>query len=260
MKRTLLLSTFALMSVFALDAQTHLLTFENLYQQIITGIDAGTDVATYVTVGAPKILLNQDRTVGIFTLVSPSTRTLRMDSCNATFAGHSHNARIRLEPNGASNTTNGRKIYIDCPAAGLLTVGCWTTTAARGYTVEDATGTVISNANASMSAVTETLNLPLHNYNITTAGRVVLNPNAGFYYGFVQFVVAGTSVKQVLSDKGITFNGSEISNTKNVALEVYNVLGKKIANSTTSISTKNFLKGVYVVRIAGSDNAMKINI
>lgn len=260
MKKTLLLSAITIMSTFALNAQNHLLTFENLYQQIITGIAAGTDPATYVTVGAPKILLNQDRTVGIFTLVSPSTRTFRMDSCNATFVGHSHNARIRLEPNGASNTTNGRKIYIDCPAAGTLTVGCWTTTAARGYTVEDATGTVISNANASMSAVTETLNLPLHVYNITTAGRIVLNPNAGFYYGFVEFVVGGTSVKNVLADKGITYNGSLISNSNELEVEVYNILGKKLISSTTSISTKNFMKGIYVVRIAGSNDAMKISI
>ena len=85
------------------------------------------------------------------------------------------------------------------------------------------------------------------------------NASCNLYYLSATNVVS-TSVKQVLSDKGITFNGSEISNTKNVALEVYNVLGKKIANSTSSISTKNFLKGVYVVRIAGSNNAMKIYI
>jgi len=260
MKKTLLIIAIAFTTVFSTNAQTYLLTFETLYNEIITGIAASTEVATYVTAGAPKILLNQDRTVGIFTLVSPSTRTFRMDSCNATFVGGNyHNARIRLEPNGASNTTNGRKIYIECPAPGKLTVGCWTTTAARGYAVENGTGTVLYNNNAAMSAVTTTLDLPVHEYDITSAGRIVLNPNAGFYYGFVQFVVNATSVNKVLADKGVAFNGTEISNLNGLNLEIYNVLGKRVASSTTSISTANFQKGIYIARVAGSNETLKFS-
>ncbi|HRZ97820.1 MAG TPA: T9SS type A sorting domain-containing protein [Paludibacter sp.] len=259
MKKLLLI--VAVISVtFFTNAQTHLLTFESMYNTIITGIAASTEVATYVTVGAPKILLNQDRTSGIFTIVSPSTRTARMDSCNATFVGHSHNARIRLEPNGASNATNGRKIYIECPAPGTLTVGCWTTTAARGYTVENGTGTVLYSTNASMTAVTATTDLPVHVYNIVTAGRVVLNPNAGFYYGFVQFVENTNSVANVFSNNGLTFNGSQITNSNNLNVEVFNVLGKLVTSSTSDISTKDFTKGVYFVRAEGVKGAMKISV
>lgn len=72
--------------------------------------------------------------------------------------------------------------------------------------------------------------------------------------------VVVSEVQQIFSDKGVTFNGSKISNSKNASLEVYNILGKKVVSSTTSISTKNFSKGIYVVRIAGSNHAMKISI
>ena len=256
MRKTLLLLAVAFLTI-GVNAQKHLLTFESMYNTIITGIASGTEVATYVTAGAPKILLNQDRTFDIFTIVSPSTRTARMDSCNATFVGHNHNARIRLEPNGASNTTNGRKIYIDCPASGKLTVGCWTATAARGYTVENATGTVLFNTNASMPAVETTLNLPIHEYNIATAGRVVLNPNAGFYYGFIQFETSTNAIDKIFAEQGISYNGSQVLNSKGLDIEVYNVLGKKVANSTENISVDKFDKGIYVVRTEGVKETLK---
>ena len=259
MKKTLLTISIILFTLFCSNAQTHLLTFETLYQQMISGIAAGTETATYVEAGKPKILLNTDRTSGIFTLVSPSTRTFRLDSCNATFVGHTHNARIRLETNGSSNTTNGRKIYIDCPTPGKLIVGCWTTTASRGYTVEDDKGVVISDANKSMSAVTSTLDLPVHEYNIPSAGRIVLNPNLAIYYGFVEFTQTTGTQTTFLEDKGVSFNGTDIVNEKNLSLEVYNVLGKLIAKSNTTINTNNFEKGIYMVRAQGVQDAFKFS-
>ena len=69
-----------------------------------------------------------------------------------------------------------------------------------------------------------------------------------------------TAVNQVPSDKGVSFNGTEILNSKGIALEVYNLLGKKVASSITSIPTTNFQKGVYVIRIAGSNDSLKICI
>jgi len=259
MKKTLLLFSMAFGIFFTTNAQTYLLSFEDMYQQITVGITATTEVATYVTVGAPKILLNKDRTSGIFTIVSPSTRTARMDTCTATFAGGYHTARIRLETNGASNSTNGRKIYIACPAAGKLTVGAWTATTARGYTLEDNAGTVLSTAASSMTAVTATLNLPVQQYDIAAAGTYVLNPNNGIYYGFVQFDVP-TAVNQVLMDKGVSFNGTEILNKNGLSLEVFSVLGKRVAISTSTIPTANFQKGVYIVRVSGMNDSLKICI
>ncbi|MDD4968172.1 MAG: hypothetical protein PHT07_01965 [Paludibacter sp.] len=71
-------------------------------------------------------------------------------------------------------------------------------------------------------------------------------------------VVVTTSVNQVLSDKGISYNGNEILNTNGLSLEVYNVIGKKVAASMASIPTNKFQKGVYIVRAAGLNDSMKI--
>lgn len=259
MKKTLLLAT-AIVASFALNAQTYLLTFESLYSTIKDGITASTESAAFVSGSTSKILINADRTVGIFTLVSPSARTFRLDTCTVTFNGHSHVAKIRLETNGASNSTNGRKVYIDCPAAGTLKVGAWTGTTGRGYSVETESGTVISSANASMTAPTETKNLEVHTYSISSAGKIVLNPNNGFYYGFIQFEVPVSSVKDVFVSKGITISKSEIQNANNVELEVYNITGKKVTSSKENISLTYFSKGVYIVRIAGTGETQKFTI
>lgn len=79
-----------------------------------------------------------------------------------------------------------------------------------------------------------------------------------FYLSATNVVLTG--INQVLSDKGVSFNGAEIINTKGLSLEVYNVLGKKVASSVTSISTANFQKGVYIVRAAGINGSLKICI
>lgn len=74
------------------------------------------------------------------------------------------------------------------------------------------------------------------------------------------YLNAVSAVKQVLSDKGVSFNGTEILNNKGLAIEVYSVLGKKVAVSKASIPTANFQKGVYIVRISGSNDSLKICI
>jgi hypothetical protein len=69
-----------------------------------------------------------------------------------------------------------------------------------------------------------------------------------------------SAINQVLTDQGVSFNGTEITNSKGIALEVYNVLGKKVASSMTSIPTTNFQKGIYIVRASGLNNSLKICI
>jgi len=96
------------------------------------------------------------------------------------------------------------------------------------------------------------------------ATTIYLYSNASINFALLSatnYVSAATaSVSSVLSDKGVSFNGTEISNNKGLALEVYSVLGKRVANSVTSIPTNNFQKGVYIVRISGSNDSLKICI
>ncbi|MDO9634543.1 MAG: T9SS type A sorting domain-containing protein [Paludibacter sp.] len=67
------------------------------------------------------------------------------------------------------------------------------------------------------------------------------------------------SVDQILSNKGISFNGIEIKNTHNLSLEVYDVLGKRIASSNNNISVSSFDKGVYFVRAEGTKETLKFS-
>jgi len=85
------------------------------------------------------------------------------------------------------------------------------------------------------------------------------NQAINLYYLSATNVVV-SSVNKVLSDKGVSFNGTEILNKNGLALEVYNVLGKKVASSMTSIPTANFQKGIYIVRASGMNNSLKICI
>lgn len=69
--------------------------------------------------------------------------------------------------------------------------------------------------------------------------------------------VAPTAVNPVFADKGISYNGSQVLNSKGLDIEVYNVLGKKVANSTENISVDKFDKGIYVVRTEGVKETLK---
>jgi hypothetical protein len=69
--------------------------------------------------------------------------------------------------------------------------------------------------------------------------------------------IVTTSVKETPAIKGISFNGTQVLNEKGQKIELYNMAGKLITQSSSSISTDNLPKGVYVVRIAGSNGVMK---
>ncbi len=66
-----------------------------------------------------------------------------------------------------------------------------------------------------------------------------------------------TKDSKIFADKGITVAGHEISNPKNLKLEVYNALGKKILSSTNNLNIEKFEKGIYVVRAEGVKGALK---
>jgi hypothetical protein len=74
------------------------------------------------------------------------------------------------------------------------------------------------------------------------------------------YLNAVQGIKQVLSDKGVSFNGTEIVNKNGLSIEVYSVLGKRVTTSMTNISTTNFRKGIYIVRVSGTSDSLKICI
>lgn len=149
-----------------------------------------------------------------------------------------------------SNVTIGDSIVITTQSKGA-TGSIWTVTGA----------TTSSNLNIVPAPAAPAVNPISFVRVLATATTVVLKEtNGGYRLLSLNWFNSTTSVKQVLADKGISFNGTEILNTKGLAIEVYSMLGKRVATSMTSIRTANFQKGIYVVRVAGSNAALKICI
>lgn len=137
---------------------------------------------------------------------------------------------------GSSSATNPRTIFVT-DGSSLI-----------GSLIFPALATTLSDATVTYTGPATTL-------------YMFCNASCNLYYlSATNVVVQTTAVNQVLSDKGVSFNGTEISNIKGLALEVYSVLGKRVASSMTSISTANFQKGIYIVRAAGSNDSLKICI
>lgn len=80
-----------------------------------------------------------------------------------------------------------------------------------------------------------------------------------FYYVSATNVnISGT--KNFLFERTISFNGKEIINSKNVDIEVFNVLGKLVASSNKNIKTAGLPSGIYMVRSKGEENAFKFTV
>lgn len=269
MKRTLLLSAIVIMSTFALNAQTiwnlggdATLALTSPAFPLSLGIGNGTG-----TEGNPAfpVIINGLAITGI----SGNTNMGAVNASEKPFGTFTFPNRFQFNGAGYSGalatdvtpTVNmPTQRYLSFNVSGNSTIYVigitGSSSSARKLFVTDGTnfvGSVDFLASTSLSDGTITY----------TGGAATLyvfcNQACNLTYLSATNVVL-TLVKQVFSDKGVTFNGSEISNTKNASLEVYNILGKKVISSTTSISTKNFTKGIYVVRIAGSNDAMKISI
>lgn len=69
-----------------------------------------------------------------------------------------------------------------------------------------------------------------------------------------------TSTNNTFKNNEVYFNGTEIVNSKNIALEVFNVLGKRVLTSSSNISTRELSQGIYIIRAEGSKEVLKIKI
>lgn len=227
MKKLLLSATLAFSLISFSQAQTlHKLDIKGLYDEIAAGIDGGTELDAVREGAANKIVLNADRTKGIFTLVSPLGRSIKMDMTNKTFE-NGEKISVRIETNGAPNTTTypeARKVYINCPTAGTLKLGAYTATTGRGYTIEKPAGTILFDSEVSLTAD----EYKVYEYEIVEPGRVEINPNQAIYYGIIEFVEAGgeTGVNTAIAAKTVT------------SVEYYDVTGRKVAENTQGLILK----------------------
>jgi hypothetical protein len=264
MKKTLLLSAVAFMSIFAINAQT-VWDFTAMYTTVPTTASQG-------ITGNIGFFVNPSASTPVTTfVVEASAKTF---PAGGTYAGGSLTNRLKLGGKGSDATfanpylPTTNYVYFKVTGPCTITVFCRssTSTATDGrilYITDGANllGSYAPPASASdvASVVTGTYTggagiIYIYGYiNAFNLYRVEASANVG-----TTFLI--TAMNQVLADKGISFNGTEVVNSKGLDIEVYNVLGKKVAISKTNISTTNFQKGVYVVRASGFNDSLKICI
>lgn len=121
----------------------------------------------------------------------------------------------------------------------------------------------ITNADGTLDdSIPEIIGTSLQEYTYSYQGAATTlyfyskNSGLNFYY-MSATNLATSNVPAVLADKGISFNGNSILNTKNLNIEVYNVVGKLVASSSTDISVNNFQPGIYMVRAKGEKGVLK---
>ena len=257
MKKTLLLSAMIMMAIFATNAQT-VWNFSNP--------PFGTSVIDFT-----KNFVTSDSL-----LVLGTNGTVNWTGLNAnakTIDGVAYTTRLQTggggSPAAPSLIPTTRYILFTVSGASTFNVGMISSSSS-------ATRTLII-VNGDQSKVDSIVNIggataSTYTYNYTgNAGKVYLYSRAsGINYYYLSatnvvktsppFVPVASAVNQVLADKGVSFNGTEIVNTQGLDIEVYSALGKRVAVSKTNISTANFQKGVYVVRASGSTDSMKIII
>lgn len=206
---------------------------------------------------------------GLRILAADATQ-VSIDANAKTNGSYSFTQRIKLGGAGAWLPENRympttRALVFNVTGPGSISVAplSSSSSAARRLLLTNGTDSLTSfDAPGSYSEGTNNIPLTTYQYVGGAATLYLYSVSSGvnIYLLDVTTAVPFSSVKTILTDKGVSFNGKDILNSNNLSLEVYNILGKKLISSTTSISTKNFKNGIYVVRIAGSNNAMKISI
>jgi hypothetical protein len=246
MRKTLLSLAIAILSVVAVNAQT-VWNFSN------------------APFGAtPTVTFTSTFTNAALTVGTDGISMFAVDASAKTIDGTAYTYRLKTGGGGApvapSKIPTTRYLSLNVSGTSTINVGMISSSssATRTLIIVNADQSVLDSiVNVSGSTATT------YTYNYTGAASTIYlysrTSGINYYYlSATNVVLAG--VNQVLADKGISFNGSEIKNDNHLDIEVYNVLGKKVAASKVEISTGNFHKGVYMVRVAGTTQSLKFVI
>lgn len=224
------------------EDKTYILNINKMYDDAVAGTEP------YSLSSGTKYLMNgqtytQD---GVFTVVSNKDRTYRLDLWGLDEASQpmtcnygDYEAKARLEPNGASNSTGGRQMFVKVGKKGILTVGAWSTAAeARSFYVlpaENTTSYIKVDDVLASSLLTQDLTAEMAKdatYSVTLEpGLYCITQKAGIYYGYVKFAEgdSATAISNVTTTAPagmmFTIDGRRISAP--VKGQLYILNGKK---------------------------------
>lgn len=242
MKKIFTLIAMAFMALSA-GAQTYILDINKMYDDAksATGMLANATLSS----GSKYLLNDATYTQDIFTVVSKADRTYRIDLYNTEDATAScdygdYTAKARLEPNGTSNKTGGRQMFVDVAKAGALYIGAWTGTTGRKLIVASAKD---KESFVDVAAVSPLLSEALQAdktemqkvYAVNLEpGLYCITQDAGIYFAYVKFVVGA--------------DASGIDNitvtAENADAPVYNLAGQRVSKDTKGILIQNGKKFV----------------
>jgi len=264
MKKTLLITALVAIAVFSVQAQgtSKVWNFgsNTTLFPVSGGIGAGPDRSVYVD------------GLGIHTGTQTNTNMGAVNASSKTFVSStlgeiSFINRFQLNGGGYTGSSTTDQVPTDnMPTQRYLTI------AVGGNSTLYCIGITGSNNSDRKVFVTDGTNLigtmsfggtDLMDFTINYTGTATTlyifgNSACNLYYLSATNVVT-SSVNQVLADKGISFNGSEILNKQNLSIEVYDILGKRVATSNSNIAVNNFDKGVYFVRAEGTKETLKFS-
>lgn len=84
---------------------------------------------------------------------------------------------------------------------------------------------------------------------------VFCNSSCSLHYLSATNVI--TAINNVFEDNKINFNGTEVTNMNSLKLSLYDATGKRLLTTTSNIATSNLTKGFYIVRLDGTNDALK---
>lgn len=230
------------MAVMAISvkAQTYILDINKMYEDAKTASGMLSNAA--LNAGSKYLLNDATYTQDIFTVVSKSARTYRIDLYNPDNTEEScdygdYVAKARLEPNGASNSTGGRQMFIDVTEKGALYIGSWTGTTGRKLIVCPAADktSYINVANVTNPILSVALEAGAEfKKNVYEAnlepGTYCITQDASIYFAYVKFVVGAVAS----GINGVTVDGVENTNTP-----VYNLAGQRVSKDAKGLLIHN---------------------
>ena len=235
---------------YVIPAGTHILNINDIY----AAAQAKTAPCENATVNSgTKYDLNEATIeMDIFTIVSKSNRTYRIDASTNVDYGD-YESWSRLEPNGASNSTGGRQMFVDVPeGGGVLYIGAHGNAGRALYVTKAADKTSFVN----LTNVAEADVMLTHafvdgetspaDYNVykvqLEAGLYCITQKEGIYFTYVKFVEGETYTAPAIDVDALK---AEIAAAKtllgkaDITVDPGKALNTAIETATTALKSVN---------------------
>jgi hypothetical protein len=248
MKKTLLIFAFGVAAIATLSAQG---------QKVWTFEQAPFSVTTYT----------QTTILDGLTILSNSTASIAIDANNKTNGDYAFTHRLKL--GGAATIDKGtapwlptnRAVSFVVSGSGSIKIAALSSSSSADRRLILSNGTdSLYNFAAPGTYSVDGNTVPMETYQYTggAATLYLWSPSSGVNIYLISAPTLQTSVEK-LQQQGISFNGREVINENKAGIEIYNLLGNKIAEGTSNISMERYSKGIYFVKVSGTKEVMKIN-